>query len=116
MRIDVKTEITHYNGEALPLDGANSANGTMNIGSMIITALNTPLESEKNLDAMKKVHRAVLSQQIHDALISEDGNIDIPQEDVVEIKRLMNEFYAPLPLMRAYEIFDPQLKEVAETS
>ena len=116
MRIDVKTEITNYDGNTIPLDGANPAKGTMNIGSMIITALNTPIEGEKNLDALKKVHRAVLSQQIHNALIADDGNIDIPQEDVVEIKDLMNHFYAPLPLMRAYEIFDPKLEEVSGAS
>ena len=113
MRIDVKTEITDYDGNSIPLDSANPDKGVMTIGSMMITSLNTPLEQDKNLAAPKKVHRAVISQEIHNALNAEDGTIDFPHEDVVEVKELMNNFYAPLPLMRAFEIFDPKVEEVA---
>ena len=86
----------------------------MNLGSMMITALNSPQESDKALTADQKVHRAVLSQKVHNALAGEDGNIDVTQEEIVMCKELINVFYAPLPLMRAFDIFDPKVEEVAK--
>ena len=115
MRIDVKTEITDYSGDPIPQTSANPEKGMMTIGAMMITALNTPLEQDKNLAAEKKVHRGIISQEIHNALHnSDDGYVDFLQEDIVEIKALMNHFYAPLPLMRAFDIFDPKVEQVKE--
>jgi len=115
MRIDVKTEITDYDGKSIPQNSANPDQGNMTLGAMMITALNTPLEKDKNLPADKKVQRAVLSQDIHNALKDgTDGMIDFPHEAIVEVKELMNNFYAPLPLMRAFEIFDPKIEEVTD--
>lgn len=115
MRIDVQTEITDYDGNPISTgDSANPNSDTLKLGNMIITALNTPLESDKDLSAEKKVHRAVISQDVHNAMRAENGVIDIPHEDIVEIKGLLNHFYAPLPMMRAFDIFDPKVAEVSK--
>lgn len=120
MRIDVKTEITDYDGKAVQQSVVKDDKGVehttiMTIGSMIITALNNPTEGDKNVSAEKKVARAVLSQEIHNNL-KEDakGMVDIDHEVIVEIKKLMNSFFFPLALMRAFEIFDPKVEEVSK--
>ena len=81
----------------------------MNIGNMMIVALNNPQESEKNLGAVEKIARAVLSQNIYNASQSEKKGgsvIEIKQEQIDEIKVLMNSNNGPLLLMKAYEILD----------
>lgn len=120
MRINVKTEITDYDGKSIPQSTTEDEDGTkhitpMTIGSMMITALNNPTEDDKNISAEKKVARAVLSQEIHNNL-KEDakGIVDIDHEVIVEIKKLMNSFFFPLALMRAFEIFDPKVEEVSK--
>jgi len=117
MRIDVKTEITDYDGNSIAQGKEGSP--SMTLGSMMIVALNTPLEAEKDLSAAKKVARAVLSQNIHNAMKSEKkgaGVIDIDPKEVAEAQELLNHFYAPLPLMRAFSILDPKPEEVAKES
>lgn len=113
MKLNFNTPITDYDGVAIPLkkDEEGNVEEEMTLGSMAISALNTLTEKDKNLAADKKVSRASLSLQIHDAMKS-DGMVDVKMEDVVEMKELMNEIYTPLPLMRAFEIFDPKVSEV----
>jgi len=85
----------------------------MTLGSMAIQALNTVLDKDKDLSAEKKVARATLSVLIHRAINgTEDTVVDVTMEDVVMMKELMNAIYAPLPLMRAFECFDPKVAEV----
>ena len=120
MRVNVKTEIVDYDNNAI-VQGITKDEKTgvetkilMTIGGMMINALNQPpQEPDKNLPAEKKIARATLSQEIHNAM--KDGSkgfVDLQSEQVTELKGLLNSFYQPLPLMRAFDIIDPQPKEV----
>ena len=110
MRINVKTPITNYEGEDIKTEI-----GVLTLGFMMVSGLNTPQESDKGLSADKKIARAVLSLDIHNSLKeSNDGTLDISQEDVVLVKELINLIYAPLPLMRAFDILDPKPIDAAQ--
>jgi len=122
MQINVKTEILDYDLKAIPISPATKIDGVevpavnMTIGSMMIQSLNNPTEADKNLAAADKVHRAVVSQDVHRAMKEgESGIVDIDAKFIGEMKELMNIFYAPLPLMRAFEILEPKLKEIEKT-
>ncbi len=101
MRINFNSPINDYDGENIIISGR-----VMTVGEMTIAALNTLTEAEKDLSAEKKIGRATLSQKIHDAMKG-DGLVDVSIEELSEIKALMNPLYAPLPLMGAFNIFDP---------
>lgn len=114
MQLNFNSEITDYDNESIPLkkDSEGNTEEVMTLGSMAITALNAMSEKDKNMAADEKINRASLSLQIHDAMKKGDGNVDVSHEDVVLIKKLMNDVYNPLPLMRAYDIMDPKPKKV----
>ena len=78
------------------------------MGDIAIVALNGQYETERNLDANKKLHRGVLSYDIAKALKKKDSKLDIPVEDVAEIKDLIAKAYNPLTIMRCYEVLDPK--------
>lgn len=113
MKLNFNTEIVDYDGVAIPTkkDKEGNVEEVMTLGSMAISALNTLTEKDKDLAADKKVSRASLSLQIHDAMKS-DGIVDVKMEDIVEMKALMNQIFTPLPLMRAFAIIDPKPAEV----
>ena len=120
MLINVQTQILDYDDQPLALSAAKVVGDQeapktvyMTIGSMIILALNTPTDKDKDLPAADKVNRAVVSQDVHRALKEgADGNVNIDAALIATLKDLMNIFYAPLPLMRAFEILDPSVVEV----
>lgn len=109
MKLNFNTEIVDYDGVAIPTkkDEDGKIEEVMTLGSMAISALNTLTEKDKDLAADKKVSRASLSLQIHDAMKS-DGIVDVKLEDIVEMKELMNGIFTPLPIMRAFAILDPK--------
>jgi len=85
----------------------------MTLGKIAINALNAMSEKDKDMEADKKIHRGVLSQDIFNAGKDEsDGNIEIPLEDGTMINKLINSLYGPLIAMRADELLDPKLKKV----
>lgn len=104
MKIDYKSTINKYNGDP----AKNEKGEDMTLGSMVITALNTVTEKDKGLTAEQKIHRAIISQDIFNA-IKEDGEgfVDLPIEDINMIQELMTPLYPPLSIMRAWKIFDP---------
>ena len=121
MQINVKTEILNYGGTSIVEQPAVEATADteavsavhMTIGSMIIQSLNTPTEADKDLDAESKIERAVISQDVFRAMKPEsDGIVNIDVKFISELKKLLNIFYAPLPLMRAFEILNPSVAEV----
>lgn len=114
MRLNVKTPITDYSGQPI-IQGTKEKPEPMTIGSMMIGALNSPKDEDKSTDAKVKIARAVLSQEIFSQLKEEaDGMVDVEHEVIVEIKRFMNQLFAPLTLMRAFDIFDPKVEEVSK--
>lgn len=124
MRINMKMQILDYDEKAIPLypqsheeaakpKDEQKAIPPMTLGNMCIAALNNQHDTDKALTAEQKVHRAVISVEIHKAMReSSDGYVDLLHEDIVEIKKQMNYFYTPLPLMRAFDLFDPKVEEV----
>lgn len=122
MRINVKKTINDYDDKPMKIkvQEGTDANGNpilvdknLLLGNMIINALNTPTDDDKNVSAEEKVQRAVISMDVHKALKDgSDGFVDIVPEDVGKIQKLLNNFYAPLALMRAYEVLDPKPEDV----
>jgi len=124
MRIDFTAPINDYDddnikvSEAIKEDkekGIKAKDAVfMTLGYMAIQALNTVNAKEQSMAAEEKVHRATLSVLIHGALKgADDGMVDVDLKDIVIIKDLMNAIYAPLPIMRAFEIFDPKVEDTA---
>jgi len=123
MRLDFSAPINGYDDKPIKVSNAAPADPErgieareaefMTLGTMAIQALNTISEQDKNMPAEQKVHRATLSVLIHKAM-KEDGFVNVDQKDIVMMKDQMNTIYAPLPLMRAFEIFDPKVAEVAD--
>ena len=110
MKINYKTVITDYDYKPAKDRGGKE---DMMLGNMVITALNTVTPEDKALAVEKKIHRAVISQDIHNAIKKGGkGFVDLPNEDVVLIQKLIAPLYPPLALMRAWEILDPKPKDV----
>jgi len=108
MRINVKATINDYDDIPMPKDKDDESKGFQMLGNMMITALNAQFKSEVNLTADKKIHRGFLSQDIHNAMKEKaDGNVDLPSEDITEIKDVLGKLYPPLSLMKAYGLIDP---------
>jgi len=108
MRINMKTIITAYSGEPI-LQNPEDPNSALRLGTMVIQAFNTPSEKEKDLSAEVKIHRAMVSQEIYNAM-HEDGHtgkVEVLLEDVATLMTLLNDLYAPLALFRAFKILDP---------
>jgi hypothetical protein len=126
MQVNMKAVITDYDDKPImknksqlteqeAAEGKKPDQEEMMLGHMCLAALNVQLEKEKNLSAERKVHRAVLSMDIHKAIKSNaSGIMNLAAEDLVEIKDLMNNIYQPLPLMRAYNLFDPKPEDAKE--
>lgn len=115
MRINVKATINDYDDKPMHKDDKDKSKGHMLLGNMAVTALNAQLQDEAKLEAEKKIHRAVLSQDIHNAMKDEsDGFVDLPSEDVALIKEIMGKIYPPLSLMRAYDLIDPKPKDTGK--
>lgn len=119
MRIDVNKTINNYDDQPI-IQSVTKDEKTgeetkvlLTIGGMIINVLNQPQESDKDIRAEEKIERAILSQEIHNLMkAGGEGFIHLESERVTELKKLFNAFYQPLALMRAYNIIDPQPKEV----
>ena len=118
MQLNMKTKILSYSGEPIPSgpqypDPENPdvmiKPKDLTLGDMCIAAFNNQYEGSEKLDAMKKVHRGIVSQEIYNALKDDaSGMVDMLQEDIVDVKELMNRFYTPMALMKAFELLDPK--------
>lgn len=125
MNLNFKAPINDYDGTSIKVSNAVKANPEqgieakdaefMTLGSMAIQALNTVREQEADMSAEDKIHRATLSMLIFNAYKNgeNDGIVDVDQKDIVLMKELMNSIFTPLPLMRAFNLFDPKVEDVS---
>lgn len=107
MLIDFGTVMKDYEEKAMKVDASKDAKD-LKLGDVAIVALNAQLDNERNLDAVKKLHRGVLSYDIAKAMKKANASLDIPVEDVAEIKDMIAKIYNPLTIMRAFEVLDPK--------
>lgn len=104
MRIDVSRPLTDLAGKPIP--GAPDAPHGVTLGGVAIEALLATLldraGTAEKLDGAAKVRHATLAQTIHQA----SGFVDLPIEDVALIKDRIGRAYAPIVVMRAWEILE----------
>lgn len=101
MLIDFTTAITNLDGEAIK-DGS----GEMTLREVAISALVSTLAEPGGhaevLQPMEKVGNARLAQTIHGA-----DTVDLTAEQVALLKSRIGRAYAPVVVMRAWDILDP---------
>jgi len=116
MKINFKKFINGYDGKPMLKPGEKEGGADMMLGHMAMVALNAMQEKDKDLSAEKKIHRAILSQEIYNATEKEsaDGNIDIISDDAAMIKELMLPLYGPAAIKAAYDLIDPPKPKVVE--
>jgi len=70
-------------------------------------ALTVPTANEKDLAVEKKLMRGDLAMTIY----KEKGKVNLSAEEIVELKKVIGNFYGPLIIAQAFKVLDPPKKE-----
>jgi hypothetical protein len=95
MKIDFSTVLKDFDGRPLK-DGGEE----VTLKSVTQMALMAQYRDETELAATEKVRRFALAMKLQNG----SAEVDLPVEDVAEIKRLIGRAMGPLVVGRAYEL------------
>ena len=105
MKIDFSAEILDLNGASIQ-DGDK----TLLLSAVACTALLNNYQDEQSLTGETKVKRFRLAQAAASSKV-----IDLPVEDIAELKRLIAKAFGPLIVGRSFDLIEP-LDQTATSS
>lgn len=106
MKISLNQKMKDIEGEVIKVNkqkGKEVVEIDLKLAKVLITALTSNFEDEKNLEGEEKVKRFIIAQKIQR---KKDGVVDLSVEDVAMIKKLVGKTWGTIVVGQVWEILE----------